>query len=191
MKHFSVIAALVAGFVVGCTSHSFANNITNCMTSPAAPFYNGTVVSCVALSTYQGTVKSVMPGSTTSEQMAGFAATITPGVSGKLVVCVQGYFINTVATTAGEGVEWRISYGTGAAPAANAALTGTQLGSLLNSRIATTATVAGDIAQPMPSICSVITGLTVGVPYWLDASQEAMGTVTNILHGEISAHEIQ
>jgi hypothetical protein len=100
------------------------------------------------------------PGSTnsTTKVMMGLACAVTPNRSGKVLLMVSGDMQNTVA---GDGVEYQIRYGTGAAPANGAALAGTAAGA------GPVNIPPGGFAVPFTAQAAVA-GLTVATAYWFD-----------------------
>ena len=96
-------------------------------------------------------------------------AVITPQVTGRSYVGMAGLMTNTN----GNGCQAQLSFGTGGAPALNAALTGTQIG-----QVQAWTSLTGALTGPF--VCqAVITGLAVPsvsplhvtgslVPVWLD-----------------------
>ena len=117
------------------------------------------------------------PASTAAYAMQGLAGAITPTKSGKVLLIISGYFTSSV-TTAGDGILAQLSYGTGAAPANAAAVTGTQVGAVLEYMNPATV-VAADVASPF-SIQAVVTGLTLGTPYWLDLAAKAVANASHV-----------
>jgi hypothetical protein len=120
----------------------------------------------------------------TTGLMMGLAGSITPAVSGKIVLTINGTIANSNAS---DGAKVQLSYGTGTAPVNGAAITGTQVGAFLN-----VTNNANTAALKVPySVTAVITGLTVGTAYWLDVVLAAItaGTAT-ITVNSIAAHEI-
>jgi hypothetical protein len=93
--------------------------------------------------------------------MMGIGATcaFTPTVSGSVAVWVTG---NVTTDTNGSGSQMQIRYGTGAAPANGAALSGTTSGSL----IAQSCTAANELEAFM--LLGNITGLVIGTAHWID-----------------------
>ncbi len=87
--------------------------------------------------------------------MMGLAGTITPARSGSVMVLVAMTLI-----TGGDTGRSALRYGTGTAPLNGVALTGT-----IASPLGTVATGTYGL-----TLTGLITGLTVGVPIWLDAS---------------------
>jgi hypothetical protein len=101
----------------------------------------------------------------TSGNMLGLGSTITytPSINGKLTVMITGslssasgaFYASTIIAISGA-----VNYGTGTAPAYNAAATGT-----------TAATIKMNItstAIPTFSVVFRLTGLTIGTAYWFD-----------------------
>lgn len=115
------------------------------------------------------------PASTAAYKMQGLAGAITPAISGNIVVAI-GATINTTSTAAGVGIRCQVSYGTGAAPANAATLTGTQIGRIATYTNPTTVTAA-DVNQDI-SILVNIPGLTVGTLYWIDLAAESITTIS-------------
>ncbi len=104
--------------------------------------------------------------------MMGLSAMITPAVSGRVQITVTGTIAN--ATAIGDGADARLRYGTGAAPANGDAVSGTTAGGLVKY-------VASTTAGKVPfALSAIVTGLTVGVAYWIDVSlgQTVGGTAT-------------
>jgi hypothetical protein len=102
----------------------------------------------------------------TTGLMAGLGGTFhyTPTTTGKLLITVSG---NAVGAASG-GPNTQLRYGTGAAPANAAALTGTATG--------TTAKSTGGGTTTVPfSISEYVTGLVVGTAYWFDLSVASNG----------------
>lgn len=106
----------------------------------------------------------------TTGQMLGLAATITPNKSGSVLITISG----AVLTTNGNAT-LAIKTGTGGAPSNGAAFTGTTRG------IAVTSTWSGAAPNNNPpfSMTALVTGLTLSTAIWidLDASSTA-GAVT-------------
>lgn len=99
---------------------------------------------------------------------------LTPGSTGRVLVVITGDLVeNATAQTA----TVQLSYGTGAAPANAAAVTGTQTGAQI-----AWVSLTGQLTQTF-AIHSLITGLVVGSDYWFDlALKSSAGTVqaTNV-----------
>ena len=105
----------------------------------------------------------VDPGTTSSTTgvMMGLAGAITPAVNGKILIIISGDVDNG---TNARGSKMQIRYGTGAAPNNGVALTGTAVGALQN--------FFQNNANERHcfSVQAVVTGLSVGTPYWVDLS---------------------
>ena len=114
--------------------------------------------------------------------MLGLAGSFTPNAGGNALLLVTG---DMVCSVIGDGATLQIAYGTGAAPANNAALTGTLAAKALNF---ITSTVAG--RQPF-NLMAYVTGLVVGTPYWVDlAVQNLTGGSTTIANVNVVAIEV-
>ncbi len=114
------------------------------------------------------------PSGTTdgSGVMMGLAGSITPTVTGKVILSVTGTIFNPTAIA--DGAKAQIRTGTGTAPANGDALVGSAIGSLVQYVAATT-------AQKSPfSLTARLTGLTVNVARWIDVGLAAItgGTAT-------------
>jgi hypothetical protein len=101
--------------------------------------------------------------------MAGYAQTLTPQVTGRLLIIFSGSFSNSTSGT-GFGAGAQLRYGTGTAPIHGAALTGTAVGQ----ETYYTCNAIPSLNVPF-SISNVVTGLTVGTTYWIDLAQYAIG----------------
>lgn len=98
--------------------------------------------------------------------MMGLAASITPDVTGRILVTVTGTILN--ASAIGDGAAVQLRAGVGAAPANGDALTGTAYGGLVRY-------VASTTAGKVPfALSAVISGLTLSVTTWLDVSLAAI-----------------
>jgi hypothetical protein len=112
-------------------------------------------------------------GSSTSVfVMAGLGLTITPAVTGNLMVSFAGWLTSS-AVTINEGTILQIAYGTGTPPVNNAAATGTLVGEPQRYQNAIALTTAADLKVPI-ALHSLIAGLTLGVTYWIDIQVEAV-----------------
>jgi hypothetical protein len=98
----------------------------------------------------------------TTGLMTGLGGAITPQGSGVVLVILSGYSKNTT-NVAGDGCAGTMRYGTGTAPTNGAALTGTAFGSTFE-------TQNERAVVDLFGFCvhGIITGLTIGTPYWLD-----------------------
>jgi hypothetical protein len=101
--------------------------------------------------------------------IASVPCALTPLVTGRVLVMISGDIVeNATAQTA----TLQLSYGTGAAPANGAAVTGTQTGGQL-----AWVSLTGQLTQTF-ALTNIITGLTVGTAYWFDiAGKSSAGTV--------------
>jgi len=98
-------------------------------------------------------------------------AAFTPITSGNVAVFITGMMGNG---TVADGASVQLRYGVGAAPGYNASAAGTGAGAVKN-MVASTA-----VGKQGFAISTVITGLTIGVPVWLDLglAQVTGGTAT-------------
>ncbi len=130
----------------------------------------------VGAATQKQVAAPTAPASTSAYAMQGLAGTITPLRSGKVLLTISGTATGSTVT-AGDGLEWQLSYGTGAAPANADAVTGTQVGAVQENTNPATVTAA-DVHTPF-SISAVITGLTLGTAYWLDLAAKSIATASS------------
>ena len=107
----------------------------------------------------------------TTGKMMGLAGSITPTLTGRICGQISGQMANSTIND-GAGVKFR--YGTGTAPANAAALTGTVVGA---EQTMTSLVAAQKSGFTIPFM---VTGLTLGTAYWLDAGLKAItgGTAT-------------
>ena len=121
-------------------------------------------------------------GSTTAV-MAGFGVTtcrITPVYSTRLRVTFQGEWTNSTSST---NISLDIRYGTGAGPAVNTAVSGTQ------ASIGGTQAITTGNFKEMFSRSAIITGLTPGVAVWLDLSRFTSSNTVIMSNVECLAEE--
>lgn len=112
----------------------------------------------------------------------GTTATITPQVTGNVLVNING---NLTTSVGGDGARVKIYMGTGTAPANGAAPSGTSYGGqqIFNA-------VTGTLSVPF-SQTVLVTGLTVGTAYWIDTNVQAItGGTASITGVAISANEL-
>jgi hypothetical protein len=129
------------------------------------------------------------PASTTTYTMQGLAGSVTPVLTGAVLVIISGVVLASTVT-AGDGIEWQISVGSGTAPTNGAALTGTQYGQPQPSKNPATV-IAADVAVPF-STQAVVAGLTKTTPYWIDLAAKSLGTASSgsLANVSISAIEL-
>lgn len=112
----------------------------------------------------------------TTGKMMGLAGSITPSQTGRILLMLSGNISNSTAA-AGDGGKVQLRFGTGTAPTNGAALTGTTAGGQV-SMLLERATAS----DPFPfALQAVITGLTIGTAYWLDAALAAIAGGTAII----------
>ena len=118
------------------------------------------------------------PAATTSTTgvMAGLNKTLTPKLSGRVLVIISGQAQNG---TGDNGFKFDLRHGTGSAPTNGAALTGTVNGATVTGSCVASGSTTG---VPIMPFChhAVITGLTINTAYWFDIGQYAVtgGTAT-------------
>lgn len=130
------------------------------------------------------------PASTVSFTMQGLAGTLTPLSSGTVLLIISGTVIGVAGVAADTGIQYRIAYGTGAAPANGAAAVGTVVGPAQKYTNPTIATVAGDVNVPF-SIQALITGLVAGTAYWLDLQASSILTASDMQLSLISISALE
>jgi hypothetical protein len=146
---------------------------TGCSISIKSITAGGTVTCSTPTGTDQKSIASpTAPSSTSAFLMQGLAGAITPTASGNMLITIAGTMVTTNGTI-DFGVAYQVSYGTGTAPTSNAALTGTQAGTV-QTYTTGAAVTAGDVAQPF-SVTVLVTGLTPGTTYWVDLAAKAIG----------------
>ena len=116
------------------------------------------------------------PANTSTYKMQGLAGTITPVRTGTVLLIISGY-VTSSTVTAGDGILFQLSYGTGSAPANAGTLAGTQVGQIMEYTNPTTVTAA-DIHVPF-SVQAVVTGLTLTTAYWIDLAAKSVATVSS------------
>ena len=125
---------------------------------------------------------AAITGATAAAVMLGLGGSFVPNAGGNMLLMITG---DIVVSAIGSGATLQIAYGTGAAPANNAALTGTLAAKALNF---VTSTVAG--RGPF-NLMAYVTGLTPAVAYWLDlAVQNLTGGTATIANVNLTAVEV-
>lgn len=129
---------------------------------------------------YQATPSDVAATSSATQVMAGMAGSITPNLSGSILVMIA--FETTPTGALITGIQLR--YGTGTAPTNGAAPTGTTVG-----RAAATRHTAANQNYPT-MIYGLITGLTLGTAYWLDVGYSTSANSITLKQCQITAVEL-
>lgn len=121
---------------------------------------------------------------TTTLTMGGLGCSITPTRSG--IVIVNASFVLS-SSVAGDGAQWQLNYGTGAAPTNGGTLIGTSVsGSILQIE-----TVNATTDLRAKTISGYIAGLTMGTTYWIDlATAVWTGGVATFSNVRMFAFEI-
>ncbi len=130
--------------------------------------------------TYQATPADPTSTSSTSGVMMGIAGSITPTISGKVMIVISGDLKNG---TNNGNTTVQLRYGTGAAPTNGNALTGTAIGGQVNMTAAAT-------SQRVPFSCNAIVTLTVGTTYWIDLALKAVSGSAFTQNLSVSAIEL-
>jgi len=126
----------------GTTNVTISQSLTNAVTQTSPTNPTGTVSNT-----------AVMMG-------IGNACTITPVYSGRVRVIITGYWLAAAVTTA----RTQVKHNTGSAPVNGAADQGSALGSIVG------ATLAAANYETAFSIGGIVTGLSIGVARWFDAT---------------------
>ena len=135
-----------------------------------------------SITTAQSTPGNPTGTTSTTAVMMGLAGSIKLQGSGRILIVLSGDISNN---TTADGVTSQLSYGTGAAPANGAALTGTQVGNIV-SFTALTGVLTVPLAQQ-----AIVSGLIVGTTYWIDAAVKAVtGGTASILNLSLSVVEL-
>ncbi len=141
-----------------------------------------TVVSSFAVLTQSTPANPTGTGDTTGVMM-GLGGSLTPIVTGRILITVSGTIFN--ATAIADGAKVQLRTGTGVAPANGDALTGTAAGGLQQY-------IAATVAEKAPfSVTAIVSGLTLNVARWIDVSLAAVtGGTATITDLSLSALEV-
>lgn len=133
---------------------------------------------------YQSTPGNPTGTINTTGVMCGLAGSITPKFTGTVRAIIAANLGQT--QNAPDGTAIQIRYGTGAAPANGAALTGTAIGAQAVIELPTGAD------QSNGTCIATISGLTVGTTYWFDLSQRSgLGGLTIVLSPSVNLEELK
>ena len=133
-------------------------------------------------STKSGTLAS---GKTATASMTGSGITFTPQQTGRVKI---DFAFECTSATKGDGCLVQVAYGTGSAPAANAAATGTTVGLQFDAK-------SGAILASTPNtyaIPVVISGLTAGTTYWIDLQYltDTSNVIATISNAQVTITEV-
>jgi hypothetical protein len=145
---------------VACFGNTAGSSLEACATIPVAQLPVPAAVGGAGGSPSTASTSLVMMG-------LGSGWTLTPNRSGKVLVIVSG----AAANSSNGGFTYRIRYGTGAAPANGAALTGS------GGSVGVTNIPPVGIAVPFTTQF-VVSGLTLGTAYWFDLALAVLGSGT-------------
>ena len=102
--------------------------------------------------------------------MMGLSASITPVLSGKIMIIISGDMDNS---SGDDGAQVQMRTGTGTPPLNGAALTGTTQGGLV--KMSVVASVGTVVTRVPFSLNAIVTGLTLNTAVWIDISLAAIG----------------
>jgi len=148
-------------------------NIASVLTAGSGIAITGTTNATISTTAGTGQVLQASAGtlstSSTTDVMGGAGGTckITPASGTRVHVVFEGAAQNN---TANDAVSFQLRFGTGTAPTAGAAVTGTAVGSVHS---AGGGVSNANVSFPA-SISGVITGLTPGTAYWFDLALHAI-----------------
>jgi hypothetical protein len=180
MRRFLRLAAAVLAavfFISGAARAQVGGQTPSTVAIPAAPMQTPAASQLNPTGTASTTY--VMAGFGTA---GGGNLTLTPRATGKVLVIISGTIQNSLIN---DGGQVTITYGTGVAPANGVAFSngcsGVQCGTQVGAAPRVTEAVAGGLSSFATQ--AIITGMTIGTPYWFDLSQAAItggtATVTN------------
>lgn len=173
LTYFSTLNSGAGGFIAGITT---ITNISGLLAAGFGITLSGSSVITIAQPTkaYSQSKPSnpTGPGSTGAQTMLGLAGSITPTVTGNVLVIFSGQIVSTTGSV-GNGISYGIAYGTGTAPTNGAGITGTQPVKTLEYTNPAAATAA-DVNAPF-TMQALLSGLTLNTAIWLDLYAEAVG----------------
>lgn len=165
---------------IGATGPQGATGSTGA-TGPAGP------TGSVANTTTQKTPADPATTASVIGVMMGLSASITPVVSGKILIIISGDMDNS---TGDNGAQVQIRTGTGSVPTNGISLTGSAQGGLVKME----AVVSGGatVVTRVPfSLNAIQSGLTLNTPYWIDLSLAAItGGTARVRDVSISVVEL-
>jgi len=146
------------------------------------PVVTQTEILAIRPQVYQATPANPTGTNSTTGVMMGLAGTITPRVTGRVLIIISG---DAGVTTNVRSANIQIRYGTGGSPANGAALTGTTAGAKVQALVAST-------TNRLPfHVQAIVTGLTVGTAIWVDVSLNTITSGTaNIKNVSITIFEL-
>jgi len=109
--------------------------------------------------------------SSTVGVMMGLSASITPVLTGKIMIIISGDMDNN---TGDDGAQVQMRTGTGTPPINGAALTGTTQGGLVKMSVVTSGGGASSVTRVPFSLNAIVTGLTLNTAVWIDLGLAAI-----------------
>jgi hypothetical protein len=109
--------------------------------------------------------------SSTVGVMMGLSASITPVLTGKIMIIISGDIDND---TGDDGAQVQMRTGTGTPPINGAALTGTTQGGLVKMSVVVSGGATNVTRVPF-SLNAIVTGLTLNTAVWIDLDLAAIG----------------
>jgi hypothetical protein len=133
---------------------------------------------------YTSSVDSVAPITSTTGKMGGLGSSIffTPIVTGHMLIIMSGCIYTG---TGGDAAYAQMYYGTGTAPAHNAALIGTAVGGKTAVQ-----PLGADHVEIAPFMLETYQALTVGTQYWVDAACSSNTGTTALGQVVVTATEL-
>ncbi len=133
---------------------------------------------------YTSSVDSVAPITSTAGKMGGLGSSIffTPIVTGHMLIIMSGCIYTG---TVGDAAYAQMYYGTGTAPAHNAALIGTAVGGKTAVQ-----PLGADHVEIAPFMLETYQALTVGTQYWVDAACSSNTGTTALGQVVVTATEL-
>jgi hypothetical protein len=170
--------------IIGTTNYVDANGLKT-TTNPvyivsAAPSLNQVLMAMSATQATWQTPQSassqktpVDPATTSSTVgvMMGLSASITPVLTGKIMIIISGDMDNS---SGDDGAQVQMRTGTGTPPINGAALTGTTQGGLVKMSVVVSGGATNVTRVPF-SLNAIVTGLTLNTAVWIDLDLAAIG----------------
>lgn len=131
-----------------------------------------------ALGIYTANLVNPTGTSSATIRMAGLAIPFTPTKSTRILISIGGMLTTLAAGT----ISTTLYYGTGAAPANAAAVTGAALTPTLNPAL--------NNVSDCFNFTTIVSGLTLSTAYWFDLTQATTGSTLTLTNLNVTIHEI-